>query len=614
MDGILGMSDQVKGPESKVSVSVSQEQLKALLDLFPGLLQEGKIDPQVLESHTGIEVASKPASAERFGLNWPTREISNKALNELSYAALEPVNFDSPEWATGKNVFIAGDNLEALKIMQSSYNNEVDLIYIDPPYNTGNDGFVYNDNFADKKQRYAQVTGQMDEEGNYLRAKQEFLGRKHSGWLSFMYPRLSLARNLLKHDGAIFISIDDNEVHNLRLIMDEIFGPENFVACITWHKTYSTKNDAQEFSKSHEYLLVYKRSTWTRRLLPRSEKNNLAYTNDDGDGRGLYRSADLMGKGETASCIYPIRNPNTGIVYNPPAGKRWLFNEEKMVSLLSDNRIFFGKDGKSGPSLKRFLNEVQDGVIPNTLWHYDEVGHTDIAAKEVKDLLGKGVFDYPKPIDLLRRVITLGSGPGGLVLDFFAGSGTTGHALWLENEANPENESRRFILVNINEPVPAGSEASNAGYATISDITIARLRAAQKLIQPEAIGGLRIYKISESVFQEYDLRTDEDELFSPTTLKEGVVDSRIASEIMHRAGISLSAEWNKVQLGSSYGYLAEGKLFVMARQLDKEVTDAAINLGPEAVYCLEDAFANNSAVKATFFFDCAKKKIPVKTF
>jgi adenine-specific DNA-methyltransferase len=608
------MSDEVKGPESKVSVSVSEEQLKALLDLFPGLLQEGKIDPQVLESNVGVEMASKPASPERFGLNWPTRDLANKALNELSYAALEPVNFDSPEWAAAKNVFIAGDNLEALKIMQSSYNNEVDLIYIDPPYNTGNDGFVYNDNFADKKQRYAQVTGQMDEEGNYLRAKQEFLGRKHSGWLSFMYPRLSLARNLLKHDGAIFISIDDNEVHNLRLVMDEIFGPENFVACITWHKTYSTKNDAQEFSKSHEYLLVYKRSTWTRRLLPRSEKNNQAYQYDDQDGRGPYTSADLLGKGESPSCVYPITSPTTGQTFSPASGKRWLFNKEKMDELLAENRIFFGRNGTAAPRLKRYLSEVQNGVVPDTLWHYDDVGHTDKASKEVKDLLGKGVFDYPKPIDLLRRVITLGSGPGGLVLDFFAGSGTTGHALWLENEANSDKDARRFILVNINEPVPAGSEAANAGYKTISDITIGRLRAAERQISPEAIGGLRIYKISESAFKEYDLREDGDDLFSPTTLKEQMQDSRVASEIMHRAGISLAAEWVKVPLSSSYGYLAEGKLFVMARKIDKQITDAAIDLDPEAIYCLEDAFADNSAIKATFFFDCSKKKIPVKTY
>jgi adenine-specific DNA-methyltransferase len=608
------MSDQVNEPENKASISISNEQLKALISLFPGLVQEGKIDPQVLESSTGIEVAAKPVAAERFGLNWPTRELSNRALNELSYAALEPVNFESPEWASAKNVFIAGDNLEALKIMQSSYNNKVDLIYIDPPYNTGNDGFVYSDNFADKKQRYAQVTGQMDEEGNYLRAKQEFLGRKHSAWLSFMYPRLSLARNLLKQDGAIFISIDDNEVHNLRLIMDEIFGPENFVACITWHKTYSTKNDAQEFSKSHEYLLVYKRSIWTRRLLPRSEKNNQAYQYDDFDGRGPYTSADLLGKGESPSCIYPITSPKTGETFSPASGKRWLFNKERMDELLAENRIFFGRNGTAAPRLKRYLSEVQDGVVPDTLWHYDDVGHTDKASKEVKDLLGKGVFDYPKPIDLLRRVITLGSAPGGLVLDFFAGSGTTGHALWLENEANLDKEARRFILVNINEPVPPGSEAANAGYKTISDITIARLRAAEKLIKPEATGGLRLFKIRESAFQEYDLRDDENELFSPSTLKEGIVDSRIASEVMHRAGIALDAEWIHEELASSYGYLAEGKLFVMARKIDKDISEAAIALSPEAIYCLEDAFAGSSAVKATFFFECSKRKIPVKTY
>jgi adenine-specific DNA-methyltransferase len=243
------------------------------------------------------------------------------------------------------------------------------------------------------------------------------------------------------------------------------------------------------------------------------------------------------------------------------------------------------------------------------------VGHTDGASKEVKELIGSGIFDYPKPIDLLRRVIQIGSGNGGLVLDFFAGSGTTGHAIWAENELAQDTASNRtFILININEPVPSDSLAAKAGYETIADITVGRLRAAEKLFDVTSTEGLRIYKISESAFKEYDLREEGDDLFSPTTLKEQMQDARVASEIMHRAGISLAAEWVKVQLGSSYGYLAEGKLFVMARKIDKQITDAAINLAPEAIYCLEDAFADNSAIKATFFFDCSKKKIPVKTY
>lgn len=602
-------------PEHKTSVAVNEEQLAALLELFPGLLQEQRIDPQVLETLTGVEVASKPEAEERFGLNWPTRHLGNKALNEPSYASLQPVNFDSPEWTNAKNVFIEGDNLEALKILQSSYNNKVDLIYIDPPYNTGNDGFVYNDDFSDKKRRYLQATGQMDEDGNYLKAKTELSGRRHSSWLSFMYPRLALARNLLKHTGSIFISIDDNEVHNLRLVMDEIFGPENFVACITWHKTYATRNDAQTFSKSHEYLMIYSRATWSRRLLPRTAENNKLYNKDDGDGRGPYRTGDLTASRSSGNDNFEVINPNTGKAHVPAPGLGWRHSAPNLQNLIAENRIYWGKDGTGAPQLKRYLSEVQDGVIPTTIWHYDDVGHTDTAAKEVKELIGAGIFDYPKPIDLLRRVIQLGSGEGGLVLDFFAGSGTTGHALWVENQTNTDNiANRRFILVNINDPVPEHSLAFKAGYKTISDITIGRLRAAEKQLSANATEGLRVFKISPSAFIEHDLKNDEAELFDANTLKPESSDSHIAAEIMHRAGISLAEAWRELKLGSSYGYLAEGKLFVMSRKLTKEIVDAALAQKPLGLYLLEDAFSNNSALKATTFFECAKHKIPVKTF
>jgi adenine-specific DNA-methyltransferase len=420
--------EKVPGPKSTATISPAHTNLDAFKELFPGAIQDGVLDAARLGEALGVDVAGLKEGKERFGLMWAGKNKAVEALQAPSYAALVPDMENSVNWDTAENVFIEGDNLEVLKLLQNAYNDQVKLIYIDPPYNTGND-FVYNDDFSDPIKHYLEVTGQVDAEGNRLVANTEVSGRKHSNWLTMMYPRLVLARNLLTQDGAIFISIDDNEVHNLRSLMDEIFGPENFVACITWHKTYSTRNDAQEFSKSHEYMLVYKRSVWARKLLPRGEKSNAMYKFDDQDGRGPYRSDNLTASRTGGVEPEPLVNPNTGKAYFPPSGASWRHSQEKLADLVKDNRIYWGRDGLGAPQLKRYLSEVQDGVIPTTIWHYDEVGHTDKAAKEVKELLGGGIFDYPKPVDLIRRVIQLGMGSDDLLMDFFGGSGTTGHAV-----------------------------------------------------------------------------------------------------------------------------------------------------------------------------------------
>jgi adenine-specific DNA-methyltransferase len=603
--------ETVPGPESTSTTPPSEPKLKDFEERFPGIIQDGVLDGARLGAILGIDVSAPKDAKERFGLMWAGKQDAIQALMTPSFATLKPDIENSINWDTAENVFIEGDNLEVLKLLQNAYNDQVKLIYIDPPYNTGND-FVYKDDFSDPIKHYLEVTGQVDAEGNKLVANTETSGRKHSNWLTMMYPRLVLARNLLTQDGAIFVSIDDNEVHNLRLMMDEIFGPENFVACVIWQKTYSTKNDAQEFSKSHEYLLVYKRAIWNRKLLPREEKNNLAYKYTDETGRGLFRSADLTGKGETPSCIYPIVNPTTGEIFNPPAGKRWLFSKDRMPDLLKEDRIFFGTKGTAGPSLKRYLSEVQDGIIPNTIWFYEDVGHTDGAAKEVKDLMGAGVFDYPKPLDLLSRVIQLGMSENDLILDFFAGSGTTGHATLLAN--SKDQGRRKFLLVNIGELTEESSIAHQQGYEKVSDITLGRLRAAMEKIPKSKEHGLKVLSLAKSNFHiAAQSNSDELQLFE-STLEAGAIEKDLTQELLLKLGERLDTVTERVALGNHNVVRCGSTLLVPSLKIDETLVKNAIDLATGVVVFLEDAFSGKDALKANAFFTAKSSNKILKTY
>jgi adenine-specific DNA-methyltransferase len=601
----------IPGPESIATTPPSELNLKDFEARFPGIIQDGVLDTARLGAILGIEVSDSKEAKERFGLMWAGKQDAVQALMTPSFATLKPDLEKSINWDTAENVFIEGDNLEVLKLLQNAYNDQVKLIYIDPPYNTGND-FVYKDDFSDPIKHYLEVTGQVDAEGNKLVANTETSGRKHSNWLTMMYPRLVLARNLLTQDGAIFVSIDDNELNNLRLMMDEIFGPENFVACVIWQKTYSTKNDAQEFSKSHEYLVVYKRATWNRRLLPRQEKNNLAYKYSDETGRGLFRSADLTGKGETPSCVFPILNPKTGETFNPPAGKRWLFNKDRMAELIQENRIFFGTKGTAGPSLKRYLAEVQDGIIPDTIWLYEDVGHTDGAAKEVKELLGGSVFDYPKPLDLLGRIIQLGMSDNDIVLDFFAGSGTTGHASLLANSLDAGK--RKFILVNIGEPTDKASIAFQQGYEKVSDITLARVRAAIEKVPDSKSQGFKVLSLSKSNFHvSAQTQGDTPQLFE-STLDSDAAEENIVQELLLKLGERLDTVTERVTLGKGTAVRCGTTLLVPSLDINETLVQAAITAATGVVVFLEDAFAGKDALKANAFFSAKSSNKILKTF
>jgi adenine-specific DNA-methyltransferase len=383
-------------------------------------------------------------------LNWIGKDKIVNHDKEVSFRLLRK-NQKLSLGKSSENLIVEGDNLEALKALMPFYYGKVKCIYIDPPYNTGNEGWVYNDrvNAPKIKEWLGKVVG----------AEGEDLSR-HDKWLCMMYPRLKLLRDLLREDGVIFVSIDDNEHCDLRMAMDEIFGEENFISNIIWQKKYAASNDAKYFSDNHDFVVCYAKNKndsdkdgWVRNLLPRTDKQNSLYKYDSKDGRGLWRPDNLTVKTYSAAYDYPILNPITGKKYNPTKGRSWLTNKETVQRWIMEGRIFFGKDGKGAPQLKRYLNEVQAGIVPLTVWLYDEVGHTDEARKELKEVFQseKFPFDNPKPTRLIKKILQVATNKEDIILDSFAGSGTTAHAVLDLNKEDGGN--RKFILVELEKKI-----------------------------------------------------------------------------------------------------------------------------------------------------------------
>lgn len=478
--------------------NLTQENIARIRELFPNCVTEIKdpdakpdaevtvkyaIDFDLLKQELSGQIVEGPV--ERYQLNWPGKREALLAANAPIAKTLRPVREESVNFDTTENLFIEGDNLDALKLLQEAYLGKVKMIYIDPPYNTGND-FIYNDDFAENSDEYLVRSNQKDEEGNRLVANSESNGRFHSDWLSMMYPRLKLARNLLSDDGVIFISIDDGEVHNLRKMCEEIFGDGNFVSNIVWEKKYAPANDAKWLSNTHDNVLVFakEKEEWRPQLLPRSEEQNSRYSNRDGDPRGAWKSSDLSVKSYSALYDYSITTPS-GRVVTPPHGACWRVSREKLAELIADDRIWFGENGDNVPSIKRFLTEVRSGVVPITVWKHTDVGHNQIGHQELKKLFDdRGFFEGPKPVSLLRRIIFIANtADDDIILDFFAGSATTAHAVMQLNAEDDGN--RKFILVQLPEECDPKSEAYKAGYETIADIAKERIRRAGKKIQEE---------------------------------------------------------------------------------------------------------------------------------
>jgi adenine-specific DNA-methyltransferase len=448
----------------------NKERLEQLKKIMPDLFtNDGQLNINELKKVVDPSLVNE---VERYEFRWfgksnAKREAFTPTDATLVYDEHRSVNPNESE-----NLIIEGENLAVLKLLSNSYREQVKCIYIDPPYNTGKD-FVYSDKFNQDKKEYWE-DAEITEKGFKIDTNAETDGRFHSNWLNMMYSRLLIARQLLKEDGVIFISIDDNEVHHLRKLCDEVFGEENFVASIIWEKKFSPQNDAKYFSENHDYLICYAKniSEIEIKLLPRTEESNARYKNIDNDPRGVWASGDLLRKDVQQSGVYTITTPN-GSQHNPPSGRSWRVSQTKFAKMVADNCIWFGEDGGNVPRIKRFLSEVQDGTKAISIWKYNEVGHNQEASQEVRKLFdGESYFDTPKPVRLISQILRLISNPNDVILDFFAGSGTTGQAVMELNQEDGGN--RKYILVQLPEATDEKSEAYKAGYKKISDITIER--------------------------------------------------------------------------------------------------------------------------------------------
>ncbi|AGG05705.1 site-specific DNA-methyltransferase [Dehalococcoides mccartyi] len=535
------ITDQDPESKSRDIVSENIEQLKVI---FPEAFTEDKIDFEALKQLLGGAVNERE---EKYGLNWHGKRAARLIALTPSTGTLRPCPEESMDWDKTQNLMIEGDNLEVLKLLQKSYAGKIKVIYIDPPYNTGGD-FIYPDDFQDNIKNYLMRTGQMESDGRTNITNTEASGRYHTDWIDMIYPRLKIARNLLRDDGVIFISIDDNEVNNLRKICDDIWGEENFLAQIIWQKIHSTKNDAKYFSDSHEYILCYSKNidSVQIKLLPRTEKMDSRFDNPDDDPRGSWSSGDLVASGERKDGHYKVTGP-TGKVFDVPTGKHWVCSEDNMKTLLSEKRIWFGKNGDAFPRLKRYLSEVQQGRKVDTLWLSSEVGHNQESTREVKSIFdGKLVFDTSKPVRLIKRCLEITLDDKDIVLDFFAGSGTTAHAVMELNKAN--DEKRRFIMVQLPEPCDENSEAYKFGLRTIADIAKERIRRIGTQIckeKPMFTGdiGFRVFKLDSSNILAWE--PDRDNLAATLEqhaehLKVDRTEQDILYELLLKLGLDLT--------------------------------------------------------------------------
>lgn len=490
------------------SVDMTAQNSEKIGALFPNCITEtvdenGKpkkaINFNLLKQMLSPEVID---GDEAYEFTWVGKKAAIVEANKPIRKTLRPCPEESINWDTTENLYIEGNNLEVLKLLQESYLNKVKMIYIDPPYNTGND-FIYNDDFKITSEEYTVETGEWDMDGNRMFKNTDTNGRFHSDWCSMIYSRLMLARNLLADDGVIFISIDDNEQSNLKKCCEEVFGAQNFVAQLIWERAYAPKNDAKYVSNSHDYVLMFAKniSDFVIGRLPRTAEANARYQNPDNDPRGVWKPSDLSVKTYNAACDYPITTPS-GRVIEPPAGRCWSLSKKAFLERLQDNRIYFGIDGNSVPCMKRFLTELKyDGMAPTSIMFYKDVGHSQEGAKEVTNIMDAGVFDGPKPIRLLLRLLTLANlREDSIVMDFFSGSGTTAHALMKYNAENGKN--CRFVMVQLPEKTKEEGTSYKAGYKNICEIGRERIRRAGAKLKEESSHdldiGFRVLKLDDS--------------------------------------------------------------------------------------------------------------------
>jgi adenine-specific DNA-methyltransferase len=488
------------------SMDIADDKRRQLAQLFPEVVTEIRDEPRMDANGRELEGVKYRYAVdferlkgvlgefseilenqrERYGMTWPGKNECLKIIQQPSIATLKPRREESVNFDETENLFIEGDNLEALKLLQKAYYGKVKMIYIDPPYNTGKE-FIYPDNYSENLDTYLSYTGQVDAQGRKFSTNTEAEGRFHSKWLNMMLPRLYLARNLLRDDGVIFISIDDHEVKNLRELCDEVFGEENFISDIIWEKRFTRNNDAKLMSSVIDHIILYRKSEECVRLREqRTEKSDSIYKNPDNDPRGPWTSVSYISqrtKEQRQNLSYAIRNPITGVNVTHEVNA-WKYSLEQCKAHQAENRLYWGVEGNNQyPRLKRFLSELEDGIVPINLWAHKATGTIDDGTKTVDNLIGKEIFDYPKPPSLLKRMMSMSLGKDDLVLDFFSGSCTTAHAVLDLNKQDGGN--RKFIMVQLPEPCDETSEAYKAGYKTIADIGKERIRRVIKKLEEE---------------------------------------------------------------------------------------------------------------------------------
>jgi adenine-specific DNA-methyltransferase len=613
------------------SADVNCERMERLRELFPEAVSDGKIDLERLGQVLGDEVDD---GRERYGLSWAGKGDAIRAIQVPSVGTLIPCPDESVDFDTTENLFIEGDNLEVLKLLQKSYHGKVKMIYIDPPYNTGNE-FIYPDNFRDGLQEYLRFTGQVDGEGVKLSTNRETSGRYHSNWLSMMYPRLFLARNLLKDDGVIFVSIDDHEVHNLRLLMDEIYGEENILANVIWQHSVQPKGYTEIFSIHHNHILCYRKSDkFTLHTVERTEKDNKNYSNPDNDPNGPWRSGDVRNALFRPNLIYEISTPSGKIIQPPANGWRW--SKKTLKNRIATGEILFNEDETR--IIRKIYLKDQTGRAPETIWLAEDVGSTREAAKNLKNIFdGEVPFDTSKPVRLIQHMMQIaGLEFGDIILDFFSGAGPVAEAV-----IKSQNDwSCHFIIVQLPEPInnktPHGKVAEKLALKTISEIGKERIRRVIKRIKEEDEGqldlkdrekpedlGFKVFKLSSSNFKIWEAEeapkdegglAEQLELYADHVLPDRS-DQDILFELLLKAGRSLTAKIEQKKIEGKMVYsIEDGSLLIC---LEERVTAKAmrgmVGLKPRQVICLDNAFGRNDQLKTNTVLEMRDHDIEFRT-
>ena len=609
-----------------------QDNVEKIALLFPNCVTEtrdnntGRLVHKVDFDKLRQELSSSIVSdrEERYQFTWPDKSKAILLANAPVNAALRPCREESVDFDNTKNLYIEGDNLDVLKCLKETYLHQVKMIYIDPPYNTGSD-FVYEDDFAESAEEYRSRSGQFDEQGNRLVTNAESNGRFHTDWLNMIYPRLKVAYDLLRMDGVIFISIDDHEVDNLKKICNEIFGEKNFIAQVVWERAYSPINLMKHFSASHDYILCYARNIEQAVCngIPRSEEADSRYSNPDNDPRGVWKPSDLSVGPAVEENIYTITTPS-GRNVEPPAGRSWRLSRKAFRERLQDNRIWFGPDGNSVPSMKRFLSELRKtGITPMTIWKYTEVDHSQGATQKLAKLFdGKKVFDYPKPVELIKRAISLYADKEAIILDFFSGSSTTAQAV-MELNVNDDGK-RKFIMVQLQEEFSESSDGYKMGFKTICDAAKERIRRAGKKIKEESPLttqdldiGFRVLKLDSTNMEDIYYAPSDINQANLFSLVDNVKPDRTPEDLLFQVMLELGATLDsKIEHslvdGKTVWNVADGYIVAC---FDKDVTDDVVKviakMQPQYAILRDTSMANDST--ATNFEQIFKTYSPNTT-